>query len=480
MRLTKLLENVKVKNSFSDYNISEIITDSRKVTEGCVFVCIKGREFDGHSAALKAAEKGAKAIISERQTGAPNEILVNSTREALAKMSSAFYGDPSKKMKLIGVTGTNGKTSTTHMIKKILEYCGKKTGLIGTVSYMAGGEMLSSASLTTPKPQELHRIFKSMAESGCEYCVMEVSSQALAQGRCIGLEFSAAVFTNLTQDHLDYHGTMENYANAKAKLFSQCKYAVLNKDDGRFDFMKNTVLSGDIIGYSKKDNRADYFADNIHLGKAECEYTLYAKGKTYNVRIDIPGEFTVYNSLAAISCCSALGIDTVKCVKALAETGGVPGRAEVLKTDTPYTIIIDYAHSPDAIENILSSVRQFAKGRVIALFGCGGDRDKTKRPLMAQKAAENADYLIITSDNPRTENPNEIIEDIIPGINGKGTSCAIISDRTQAIDYAIKNAREGDVIVLCGKGHETYQIIGEEKIHYDEREIVKRILDKHK
>lgn len=480
MRLTKLLENVEVKNSFSDYDISEIITDSRKVTEGCVFVCIKGREFDGHSAALKAAEKGAKAIISERQTGAPNEILVNSTREALAKMSSAFYSEPSKKMKLIGVTGTNGKTSTTHMIKKILEYCGKKTGLIGTVSYMAGGEMLSSASLTTPKPQELHRIFKSMAESGCEYCVMEVSSQALAQGRCIGLEFSAAVFTNLTQDHLDYHGTMENYANAKAKLFSQCKCAVLNKDDSRFDFMKNAVLSGDIIGYSKKDNRADYFADNIHLGKAECEYILCTKGKTYNVRIDIPGEFTVYNSLAAISCCSALGIDTVRCVKALAETGGVPGRAEVLKTDTPYTIIIDYAHSPDAIENILSSVRQFAKGRVIALFGCGGDRDKTKRPLMAQKAAENADYLIITSDNPRTENPDEIIEDIIPGINGKGTSCAIISDRTQAIDYAIKNAREGDVIVLCGKGHETYQIIGDEKIHYDEREIVKRILDKHK
>lgn len=480
MRLTKLLENIEVKNSFSDYDISEIITDSRKVTEGCVFVCIKGREFDGHSAALKAAEKGAKAIISERQTGAPNEILVNSTREALAKMSSAFYGEPSKKMKFIGVTGTNGKTSTTHMIKKILEHCGKKTGLIGTVSYMAGGEMLSSASLTTPKPQELHRIFKSMAESGCEYCVMEVSSQALAQGRCIGLEFSAAVFTNLTQDHLDYHGTMENYANAKAKLFSQCKCAVLNKDDSRFDFMKNAVLSGDIIGYSKKDNRADYFADNIHLGKAECEYILCTKGKTYNVRIDIPGEFTVYNSLAAISCCSALGIDTVRCVKALAETGGVPGRAEVLKTDTPYTIIIDYAHSPDAIENILSSVRQFAKGRVIALFGCGGDRDKTKRPLMAQKAAENADYLIITSDNPRTENPDEIIEDIIPGINGKGTSCAIISDRTQAIDYAIKNAREGDVIVLCGKGHETYQIIGDEKIHYDEREIVKRILDKHK
>ncbi len=480
MRLTKLLENIEVKNSFSDYDINEIITDSRKVTEGCVFVCIRGREFDGHSAALKAAEEGAKAIISERQTGAPNEILVNSTREALAKMSSAFYGEPSKKMELIGVTGTNGKTSTTHMIKKILEYCGKKTGLIGTVSYMAGGDMLSSASLTTPKPQELHRIFKSMAESGCEYCVMEVSSQALAQGRCIGLEFSAAVFTNLTQDHLDYHGTMENYAKAKAKLFSQCKCAVLNKDDSCFDFMKNAVLSGDIIGYSKKDNTADYFADNIRLGKAECEYTLHAKSKTYNVRIDIPGEFTVYNSLAAISCCSALGIDTGECVKALAETGGVPGRAEVLKTDTPYTIIIDYAHSPDAIENILSSVRQFAKGRVIALFGCGGDRDKTKRPLMAQKAAENADYLIITSDNPRTENPNEIIEDIIPGINGKGTSCAIISDRTQAIDYAIKNAREGDVIVLCGKGHETYQIIGEEKIHYDEREIVKRILDKHK
>ena len=349
----------------------------------------------------------------------------------------------------------------------------------GTIGVLYGNTLIQTDN-TTPENYEVQKFMRQMVDAGCEYCVMEVSSQALAQGRCIGLEFSAAVFTNLTQDHLDYHGTMENYANAKAKLFSQCKCAVLNKDDSRFDFMKNAVLSGDIIGYSKKDNRADYFADNIHLGKAECEYILYTKGKTYNVRIDIPGEFTVYNSLAAISCCSALGIDTVKCVKALAETGGVPGRAEVLKTDTPYTIIIDYAHSPDAIENILSSVRQFAKGRVIALFGCGGDRDKTKRPLMAQKAAENADYLIITSDNPRTENPDEIIEDIIPGINGKGTSCAIISDRTQAIDYAIKNAREGDVIVLCGKGHETYQIIGDEKIHYDEREIVKRILDKHK
>lgn len=480
MRLTKLLKNINIKNSFSDFDISEIVSDSRKVVKNCAFVCIKGKEFDGHSAAFDAAEKGAKAIISERKTGAPNEILVDSTREALAKMCSVFYGEPSKRMKLIGVTGTNGKTSTTHMIKKILEYSGKKTGLIGTVSYMAGSDLLSGASLTTPKPQELHRIFKSMAESGCEYCVMEVSSQALAQGRCIGLDFSAAVFTNLTQDHLDYHDTMENYAKAKAKLFAQCKLAVLNKDDGYFDYIKNSVLSKSITEYSMKNADSDFFADNIRLGKAECQYTLYNLANAYNVKIDIPGEFTVYNSLAAISCCASLGIDIEECIKALAETGGVPGRAEVLKTNTPYTIIIDYAHSPDAIENILSSVRQFAKGRVIALFGCGGDRDKAKRPLMAQKAAENADYLIITSDNPRTENPNEIIEDIIPGINGKGISCAIISDRTQAIDYAIRNTRDGDVIVLCGKGHETYQIIGEEKIHYDEREIVRKILEKHK
>lgn len=480
MLISQLLKNVYVKNIYCDVDISEIITDSRRVTNNCVFVCIKGREFDGHSAALEAVKKGAAAVIAQYPTGAQNEILVNSTSEALAYMCSAFYGDPAKKMKLIGVTGTNGKTSTTHMIKKILEHCGKKSGLIGTVSYMSGCELLSSATLTTPEPQELHRVFKSMAENSCEYCIMEVSSQALAQNRCAGLDFSAAVFTNLTQDHLDYHGTMENYAQSKSKLFAKCKNAILNSDDSYFDLIKITAQNANLIRFSAKDPTADFFAHNISLKKDECNYDLLAHEKNFSIRIGIPGEFTVYNSLAAISCCSSLGIEIEQCIQALKGMGTVPGRAEVLKTNTPYTIIIDYAHSPDAIESILSSVRHFAKGRVIALFGCGGDRDKSKRPLMAQKAAENSDYLIITSDNPRTENPNEIIEDIIPGINGKGTSCAIISDRTQAIDYAIKIARDGDVIVLCGKGHETYQIIGEKKIHYDEREIVKEILQKRK
>ena len=386
-------------------------------------------------------------------------------------MCAEFYHNSHKKLKIIGVTGTNGKTSTTYMIKQILEYSGKKTGLIGTVAYSSGDKKISDSVLTTPEPQQLHRMFYSMKSQGCEYCVMEVSSQALAQERCHGIDFDCAVFTNLTTDHLDYHKTMENYCASKGKLFAQSKLSLINADDKNGQLIFNFV-KGRAQFFSAKNENADFYAYDVILKKDGCEYTVGNE----KVEVPIPGEFTVYNSLGAIACCNSLEIPLSDCARALKSMKGVPGRAEVIKTDTPYTVIIDYAHTPDAMENILATVKMVSAGRVVALFGCGGDRDKSKRPLMAKAAAENADYVIITTDNPRTENPNEIIEDILPGIRNTQTPCAVIPDRTYAIEYALKNAKENDTIVLCGKGHETYQIIGENKHHYDEREIVKRYL----
>ena len=479
MLLSELMRGIDVKNDYSDVEIKSIVTDSRKVEKGCAFVCIKGKTFDAHTVAGEVAEKGAVAVIAAHETDAPNTLVVGDTAEALSFMFSNYYGNPSRSLKLIGVTGTNGKTSVTHMIKRILECTGKKVGLLGTVSYMSGGNVISSASLTTPEAQDLHKAFKNMVDSGCEYCVMEVSSQALAQKRCAGLKFEVAAFTNLTQDHLDYHGTMEEYAMAKSELFTQSKAAAFNLDDEHCAVMTAKAENCQKTYFSMTNKDADFYAHDCDLQKDGCKYALNYCGKEYEVYIGIPGKFTVYNSLTAIAVCLEAGVSIDVSLEALAGMKGVPGRAEVLETNTPYTVIVDYAHSPDALENILKSVKTFAKGRVIALFGCGGDRDRTKRPLMAKAAVENSDYVIITSDNPRTENPNSIIEDIIPGISGKNTPCAIIPDRTDAIEYSLKNAREDDVIVLCGKGHETYQIIGTEKIHYDEREIVKNALEKY-
>ncbi|MBQ7595855.1 MAG: UDP-N-acetylmuramoyl-L-alanyl-D-glutamate--2,6-diaminopimelate ligase, partial [Clostridia bacterium] len=290
--------------------------------------------------------------------------------------------------------------------------------------------------------------------------------------RCFGVTFETAVFTNFTQDHLDYHKTMENYARAKQTLFSQCKKGVFNKDDPMYKFMAENCP--DSVFYSLKDESSDFYAGNAHFDKHGSCFDVYCGGGKVSVKIGIPGLFSVYNGLAAFACAALEGISGADISEALASMKPVPGRCEVLKTNTPFTVIIDYAHSPDSIENILRCVRSFTKGRVVALFGCGGDRDRLKRPLMAAAAAENSDYVIITSDNPRTENPNRIIEDILPGISQKNIPCAVIPDRTHAIEFAVKNALPGDSIVLCGKGHETYQIIGSKKLSYDERRIVNR------
>ena len=471
MLLSHLLKNVPCSEIKNNVNVTSIVSDSRKVTDGCVFVCSKGENFDSHVLAQDVCRRGAVAVVVQFDVGIPEQIIVEDTKKALSHMCAEFYHNAHKKLKIIGVTGTNGKTSTTYMIKRILEHIGKKVGLIGTVAYSSGSNKISDAELTTPESYELHRMFYSMQSQGCEYCVMEVSSQALAQQRCHGIEFECAVFTNLTTDHLDYHKTMENYCAAKGELFANSKLSVINADDKNAHYIFGFV-SKKALFFSRKSENADFFAHSVSLKKDGCEYTI----GNVDVTVPIPGEFTVYNSLGAIGCCNSLGVPLEACADALKEMKTVPGRAEVIPTDTPYTVIIDYAHTPDAIRNILTTVRNVREGRVVALFGCGGDRDKSKRPLMAKAAAENSDYVIITTDNPRTESPNEIIEDILPGIRNIGTPCAVIPDRTYAIEFALKNAKENDTVVLCGKGHETYQIIGKDKHHYDEREIVKNYL----
>lgn len=475
MLLSHLLKNISHSEIKENVNITSIVSDSRQVTPGCVFVCIRGENFDSHLVAHEVLNGGAVAVIVQWDAGVDNQIIVENTRQALAMMCAEFYHNAHKNLKIIGVTGTNGKTSTTYMIKHILESSKKKSGLIGTIVYADGSETPTDADLTTPEPQLLHSMFYSMYTKGCEYCVMEVSSQALSQERCYGINFECAVFTNLSVEHLDYHKTMEEYCAAKGKLFSQSKVAIINADDKNGQHIFNYV-SGKALFYSLDKCDADFSARIKSLNNSSCVYMI----NDSEVTVPVPGEFSVYNSLSAIACCSELGISIESCAQALNLMSGIPGRAEVIETNDNFTVMIDYAHTPEAMSNILTTVKKISPGRVVALFGCGGNRDSVKRPLMARSAVECADYVIITTDNPRTEGSNKIIEDILPGIRNCRTPCAVIPDRTYAIEYAIKNARKGDYIILCGKGHEKHQIIGKDKIPYSEREIVKSCIEKLK
>lgn len=475
MKLSEILKGIKSYDIYEDKDISYITSDSRDIRENSVFVCIKGKNFDGHDAAGEALGKGALYAVTERDLGIKNQIVVESTREALSLMCGNFFGNPAKKLKLIGITGTNGKTTTSFLIKNMLEKMGHKTGLLGTVKNMAGEKEFPS-SLTTPESFQLHELFSEMVKEGCEYCVMEVSSQALAQERVAGLDFDAAVFTNLTQDHLDYHGTFENYAEAKSKLFSQAKLCILNLDDEyAMSMMRNS--GGRMVTYSVNHDESDYTAKYIRYKNDGIEYELVTMGYIERVKVKIPGEFTVYNSMAAAVTLIELGFDFSQVLYALSLSEGVKGRIEVVPADTDYTVIIDYAHSPDGLENIISSLRKIAKRRIITVFGCGGDRDRTKRPIMGAIAAKLSDVIVVTSDNPRSEDPNAIIDDILEGIKGSKTKKIVEPDRTKAIAAALKEAKTDDIVLLAGKGHETYQILSTGKIHYDEREIVKGLLE---
>lgn len=476
MKISDVLKGIKVYDIYEDKSVEFITADSRKVREGTVFVCIAGNNFDGHTVAEHMLEKGAVCVVCERDLGLPNQIIVENTRSAMSVICANFFGNPSQKLKLIGITGTNGKTTTAFLIKDMLDKMGKRSGLIGTVKNMVGDKEYPAA-FTTPESYELQELFSEMVKAGCEYCVMEVSSQALAQSRVDGLHFAAGIFTNLTRDHLDYHGTFENYAEAKSMLFAASDVCVLNIDDEHaISMMRNS--EGRMVTFSMNQNESDYTAKYIRYKNDGIEYELVTMNYVERVKVGIPGEFTVYNSMAAAVTLIELGFDFSSVLFALSLCKGVKGRIEVVPTDTPYTVIIDYAHTPDGLENIISSLRKIAKGRIITVFGCGGDRDRTKRPIMGEIAANLSDVAVVTSDNPRTEDPDAIIADILEGIKGNKAKKIVEADRTEAIRLALSEAEADDIVLLAGKGHETYQIIGKEKHHYDEREIVAELLKK--
>ena len=473
MKLARLLEHLDILESTADpaLDITGVSYDSRRTRPGDLFVAIKGFESDGHRFIPKAVENGAAAVLCEEAPadGTPY-VRVRDCRYALAIVSRDFFGNPAARMKLIGFTGTSGKTSSTQILKHVLETQGARVGLIGTNGNMIGDKLLHTEH-TTPESRELHELFREMADAGCTHVVMEVSSHSLTLERVAGITFDVAVFTNLSQDHLDLHGTMEEYAAAKKKLVSQCRAACINLDDARGEYMAEGVTCP-VLRYSAKESAADLTAKDIRLTAEGVRFAAVYGGQLALTKLRIPGMFSVYNALSVEAACLSLGMDLSDAAAGVSSAEGVKGRMESVPTDGDYSILIDYSHKPDALEKALRALRPVTRGRLIVLFGCGGDRDRGKRPIMGEIAAKNADLVIVTSDNPRTEDPMDIIREILPGTKKGPAACRMICDRVEAIRWAIDNARPGDVILLAGKGHEDYQVIGHEKHHMDEREIV--------
>ena len=472
MILSELLQGVDILESSADLSveISSVSYDSRQTKPGGLFVAMAGYETDGHRFIPMAMEKGAACVLCQEkpEAGIPY-VRTADSRTALAQVGRNWYGDPAAGMTLAGVTGTNGKTTTTYLLKDILEQClGAKVGLIGTNQNMIGSEILPTER-TTPESFELQGLFRRMADAGCTHVVMEVSSHALFLKRVGGVRFAVGVFTNLTQDHLDFHGTMENYCGAKSLLFRQCDVGVYNSDD---PWAERVMAEASCRRVSVGERAAGLTAENIRLSAGGVAFDAVENGAATPVQVGIPGGFMVYNTLGALAAAKALGVPLADSARVLAHCAHVKGRVEVVPTSGDYTMLIDYAHTPDALENVLNAVRGFAQGRVVVLFGCGGDRDHTKRPLMGAIAARLADFVIVTSDNPRTEEPGAIIQDILAGMAGTDTEYAVVENRVEAIRYAMDHAQPEDVVILAGKGHETYQIVGHEKRHLDEREIV--------
>lgn len=474
MKLEKILSGVAVleQTAAAECEIGELKYDSRQVKPGDVFVAITGFETDGHKYIPKAIELGASVIVCESipEGGiAAPYIRVASSRRVLAQMAANYFDHPASSMTMVGITGTNGKTTTTYLLKTILEVQGYTVGLIGTNQNMIGAQVLPTER-TTPESFELQKLFAQMRDAGCTHVLMEVSSHSLVLDRVYGIPFAVGAFTNLTQDHLDFHKTMEAYRDAKALLFHQCDIGVTNIDDEAGRYMQ-AQKACPFLTYGETD-ASDLHAEHIQLHADSIHFDCVAADETVPVTLGIPGQFTVYNALCALSCAKALGVSVSAAAAALRRAHGVKGRVEVVPTDTDYTVLIDYAHSPDGVENVLKAARAFTKGRLIGLFGCGGDRDRTKRPKMGAIAAQLSDLCIVTSDNPRTEKPEAIIDDILEGMKDTTTPYEVIVNRPEAIWHALDIAKAGDTIVLMGKGHETYQEINHVKHHLDEREVV--------
>lgn len=479
MTLSELLKDVNIKkiDGGGSMKISGIACDSRKVKPGNVFVCITGYETDGHKYAKSAVENGAVAVVAEHDLPTVDVpcVIVDNTRKAMSEMAATFYDYPYKKFKLIGITGTNGKTTTTYLIKSILEHLGKKVGLIGTNQNMIG-DMIMEPSRTTPDSLELMQLFDMIASHNVDYVVMEVSSHALALDRVTACTFDVGAFTNITQDHLDFHKTMEEYLAAKSILFNICNTGVVNKDDARSEYLIENARCRNMITYGINQD-CDLKASNIILNEDGVKFDINYGGMEEHVDLPIPGEFSVYNALTAIGCCMAENIPLDLAVDGLHSAKGVKGRIEIVRTPgTNYTVIIDYAHTPDGLLNVINAIRGFAKGRIVTLFGCGGDRDASKRPIMGKIAGELSDFCIVTSDNPRTEDPEKIIKQVVEGVKQTDCDYEVITNRFSAIEYALDHAKKNDIILLAGKGHETYQVLGKDTIKFDEREIVQKLL----
>ncbi len=474
MKLFDLLQGVDVLELHADpeLEICSVAYDSRKVASGGMFVAVTGFVTDGNRYIPMALEKGAAVVVTQVRpdTDIPY-VLVSSDRLALAEIGANFYGHPARQVKMIGVTGTNGKTSSTLLLKHVLEQTlGAKVGLIGTMSIMIGDEAVPS-DRTTPESLDLQAMLADMRNAGCSHVIMEVSSHAIALERVGGIRFAVGAFTNLTEDHLDFHKTMENYCDTKAELFARCEKAVANQDDPWCDRILAKAACP-VVKTSARESAA-IWAKDTKLFSDGISFTAISETEEVPVTLPIPGKFTVYNALTVLGMAVQLGLTLAESAKALATAQGVKGRVEVVPTPgKPYTVLIDYAHTPDGLENVLSSVRGFCKGKLISVFGCGGDRDPIKRPIMGKIGVELSDIAIITSDNPRSEKPMAIIEDILKGIDSDKNNYKVVENRISAIQLAMDIGQKNDIIVLAGKGHETYQEICGVKHHLDEREIV--------
>ncbi|NLI90415.1 MAG: UDP-N-acetylmuramoyl-L-alanyl-D-glutamate--2,6-diaminopimelate ligase [Epulopiscium sp.] len=480
MKLKEILNNISyecVQGSL-DLQIEAITYDSRVKTKDGLFICIEGYTVDGHNYIKPAIENGARAIIIQKDINIDiaediTIIKVEDTRSSMATISSNYYKHPSKDLKLVGITGTNGKTTTAHLIAWILESVSNKIGIIGTIENRIGSQVIK-AEHTTPESLDLQRILSMMKAEDVSHAVMEVSSHALELDRVKGTEYKVGVFTNLSQDHLDFHKTLDNYLDAKTKLFTMCEKGVINIDD------PSSAKILDMEGFESYtfgiDKDADFKGENIEITDKGVNFDLIMGTSKYPVFMPIPGKFSVYNALAAIASTYLMGIRLEDAISTLSNVPGVPGRVQRISSHKGFSVIVDYAHTPDGLENVLKTVNEFTKSKVITVFGCGGDRDKSKRPIMGQVAGKYSDYTIITSDNPRSEDPESILKDIEEGIKESDWEYEKIIDREMAIKAAIKMAQKGDVIVIAGKGHEDYQILKDRIIHFDDVEIVNKYL----
>lgn len=476
MLLSELVKDTEYRLVGGDDDIKRIEFDSRRVTSGGLFCCVVGTFLDGHEFAGAAVSRGAVALLVEHELpfDVPQIVAANS-RRAMAELSCKFYNYPAKELRIVGITGTNGKTTTTYMIKAIAEQCGLKVGLIGTIRNIIGNRVISTQR-TTPECTELQEILRMMADEHVDLVVMEVSSHSLDQERVFGVEFEVGGFTNLTQDHLDYHKTFDNYLAAKKKLFERSRFAVMNADDGH----SAALLEGLDVPHLTYGIRepADISAADIEICAKDVEFDIATPIGYAHIAVPIPGLFNVFNAMLAVGVCIRLGFPLDSISSGLSAVAGVSGRMEALDTTGfNFSVILDFAHTPDGLINLLTSVREFARGRVVTVFGCGGDRDRAKRPIMGEAAGRYSDFCVVTSDNPRTEDPMRIIGNVLEGVNKTAVDYVVIENRREAIRYALTHAKKNDVIVLAGKGHETYQEIDNVKHPFDEKVVVAKLLD---